>query len=329
MVLAWVDTARDDSAEGCPVLQQALAPHRRQEAAFTYPANYSSSASYTEGRTLVKPSMRCPNHVMGCQSHNDSSGGQGLFSDGFARREYADVVWGGEEGFSPSSTGDHPQVERPKHLFVGLQRDKSAGWQCSCGRPELLPGLRYDELIEPDEFEESHKKHFRTFTSEFDHYRFGTFPITNREIKIWMPLRSCLGSKSVFQAVICCARPSEPPAVINLALWRSSLKRGARITYFEMGGGSCSSISNIKGLLHIHNVVQLCCIIDGNSTGQQRQPDRAISRILDPEQSSLAHLPTRVHQHSGVLVYAQCVGNVRMRSHILRGSLYPTSRCRR
>ncbi|KIM56523.1 hypothetical protein SCLCIDRAFT_1220323 [Scleroderma citrinum Foug A] len=77
-----------------------------------------------------------------------------------------------------------------------------------------------------------------------------------------------------------------------------------------MGGGSCSSISNIKGLLHIHNVVQLCCIIDGNSTEQQRQP-------------------TRVHQHSGVLVYAQCVGNVRMRSHILRGSLYPTSRCRR
>jgi len=28
VVLAWVDTTRDDSTEGCPVLQQGLASHR-------------------------------------------------------------------------------------------------------------------------------------------------------------------------------------------------------------------------------------------------------------------------------------------------------------
>ncbi|KIM65702.1 hypothetical protein SCLCIDRAFT_1212120 [Scleroderma citrinum Foug A] len=52
---------------------------------------------------------------MGCLSDDDSSGGQGLFSHGSARRQYTDVVWGGEEGFSSSSAGNHPHVERPKH----------------------------------------------------------------------------------------------------------------------------------------------------------------------------------------------------------------------
>ena len=38
-------------------------------------------------------------------------------------------VRGGEEGFSSSSAGNHPHVERPKHLRVGLQRNQCAGWQ--------------------------------------------------------------------------------------------------------------------------------------------------------------------------------------------------------
>ena len=40
-------------------------------------------------------------------------------------REYAiaNVIWGGEEGISPSSARDHPLVKRPKYLCVsGLQR---------------------------------------------------------------------------------------------------------------------------------------------------------------------------------------------------------------
>ncbi|KIM60630.1 hypothetical protein SCLCIDRAFT_937894 [Scleroderma citrinum Foug A] len=69
-----------------------------------------------------------PCDVMGCRSDDDSSGGQGLFSDGSAGREYADAVWGREEGFSPSPTGDHPHVERPKHICVGLQHNNGANW---------------------------------------------------------------------------------------------------------------------------------------------------------------------------------------------------------
>ena len=76
--------------------------------------------------------MRCPNHVMGCQLDDDLSGGQGLFSDGSARHEYANAVWGGEEGFSPPSAGDHLHVERPKHLCLGLQPNKCVGWQYPC-----------------------------------------------------------------------------------------------------------------------------------------------------------------------------------------------------
>ena len=69
---------------------------------------------------------------MGCRSDDNSSGGQGLFSDGSAGREYADVVWGGQEGLSPSSAGDHPHLERPKHLCMGLQLNRE-DWQYPCG----------------------------------------------------------------------------------------------------------------------------------------------------------------------------------------------------
>ena len=78
---------------------------------------------------------------MGYQSDDDLSGGQGLFSDGSAGCEYANVVWRGEDGFSPSSARDHLYIERLQHLCVGLQRNKSADWQYSCGRSELLSGL--------------------------------------------------------------------------------------------------------------------------------------------------------------------------------------------
>jgi len=76
--------------------------------------------AYTDGWTFRKPTVRCSNHVVGGQSDDDSSRGHGLFSDGSAGREYADVVWRGEEGFSPSSAGDHPHVERPEHLCMEL-----------------------------------------------------------------------------------------------------------------------------------------------------------------------------------------------------------------
>ena len=63
----------------------------------------SLSTAHTEGRTFLKTSVRCSNHIMGCRSGGESSGGLGLFSHGFAGCEHADVVWGGEEGIPPSS----------------------------------------------------------------------------------------------------------------------------------------------------------------------------------------------------------------------------------
>jgi len=83
--------------------------------------------------TLWKPSMRCSNHVLGVQSDNDARGGQSLFADGSAGREHADAVWKGEKGISPSSAGDHPRIEQPKHLCVGLQHRQWTDWQYSCG----------------------------------------------------------------------------------------------------------------------------------------------------------------------------------------------------
>ncbi|KIM60627.1 hypothetical protein SCLCIDRAFT_937964 [Scleroderma citrinum Foug A] len=62
--------------------------------------------------------------------------------------------------------------------------------------------------------------------------RFGTFPVTNRGIQIWLFLRPIVGSDSVFQALLPCRRhPWDPPVAINLALWESN--------YYRYPGPSC------------------------------------------------------------------------------------------
>ena len=56
--------------------------------------------------------------------------------------------------------------------------------------------------------------------------QFGTFPITNRGIQIWLFLRPYEGSTSVFQAWLpCCSHPSGAPVTINVALWNSNYYR--------------------------------------------------------------------------------------------------------
>ncbi|KAL4068376.1 heterokaryon incompatibility protein-domain-containing protein [Scleroderma yunnanense] len=61
--------------------------------------------------------------------------------------------------------------------------------------------------------------------------RFGTFPITNRGIQIWMLLSPWKGSDSVFEAWLPCRYgPLGPTVSINLALWRSNYYR-----YFSPG----------------------------------------------------------------------------------------------
>ncbi|KIM64325.1 hypothetical protein SCLCIDRAFT_1213424 [Scleroderma citrinum Foug A] len=92
-----------------------------------------SSGAYIDTWTLWKPSVCCSNHVVGSLSDDNASGGQSLFAYGSAGREYTDVVWRGEEGISPSSAGDHPRIERPKHLCMELQRRQYADRQYPCG----------------------------------------------------------------------------------------------------------------------------------------------------------------------------------------------------
>ena len=59
-----------------------------------------------------------------------------------------------------------------------------------------------------------------------DDDQFGTFPITNRGIQIWLFLCPRVGSDSVFQALLPCRFcPSGPPVAIDLALWESNYYR--------------------------------------------------------------------------------------------------------
>ena len=82
-------------------------------------------------------------------------------------------------------------------------------------------------LMDHNEFIESLKDRIpeELRSIEFED-RFGTFPITNRGIQIWLFLRPYRNSRSVFQAWLPCrARPSHPSVTINLALWHSNYYR--------------------------------------------------------------------------------------------------------
>ena len=83
------------------------------------------------------------------------------------------------------------------------------------------------ELMNQDEFIDFLKGHIPDEElPSTDDDRFGTFPITNRGIQIWLFLCPYDGSKSVFQALLPCrSRPSDPPVAIDLALWESNYYR--------------------------------------------------------------------------------------------------------
>ncbi|KAL4071630.1 heterokaryon incompatibility protein-domain-containing protein [Scleroderma yunnanense] len=64
-----------------------------------------------------------------------------------------------------------------------------------------------------------------------DEDRFGTFPVTNRGIQIWMLLRPLDGFDSVFEAWLPCrSHPGFGPERIALTLWKSNYYR-----YFSLG----------------------------------------------------------------------------------------------
>ena len=89
------------------------------------------------------------------------------------------------------------------------------------------------ELMNQDEFIESLRCNIpEEVLPSIEDDRFGTFPITNRGIQIWLFLCPRVGSDLVFQALLPChSRPSDPPMAINLALWESN--------YYRHPGPSC------------------------------------------------------------------------------------------
>ncbi|KAL4069937.1 heterokaryon incompatibility protein-domain-containing protein [Scleroderma yunnanense] len=83
------------------------------------------------------------------------------------------------------------------------------------------------ELMDPDEFIQSFElaipeEELRSIEKD----RLGVFPITNRGIQIWLPLRPLNVSRSVFKAWLPCrTHPSLPLVSITLALWKSNYYR--------------------------------------------------------------------------------------------------------
>ncbi|KAL4072768.1 heterokaryon incompatibility protein-domain-containing protein [Scleroderma yunnanense] len=85
------------------------------------------------------------------------------------------------------------------------------------------------ELTDHDKFIQSLKDHISAEElHSIEEDQFGTFPITNRGIQIWMLLRPFDGSDSVFEAWLpCCINNglSNRPVRITLVLWKSNYCR--------------------------------------------------------------------------------------------------------
>ena len=103
--------------------------------------------------------------------------------------------------------------------------------------PTFFWGCDKMELMNRDEFIESLKEHIpEEELPSIEDDRFGTFPITNRGIQIWLFLCPLVGSASVFKALLPCRTyPLGPPVAIDLALWESNYYRFAGSIHHEGG----------------------------------------------------------------------------------------------
>ena len=109
--------------------------------------------------------------------------------------------------------------------------------------PKCFEHCSQMELMDHAEFIKSLKKYIPAEelpSIQEDH--FGTFPITNRGIHIWMLLNPYHTSDSVFKAVLPCRHdPHAPPAWVILALWNSNYHR-----YPMPVGSSLCTTSNVQ-----------------------------------------------------------------------------------
>ncbi|KAL4075346.1 heterokaryon incompatibility protein-domain-containing protein [Scleroderma yunnanense] len=103
--------------------------------------------------------------------------------------------------------------------------------------PSFFEDCNGMELLDRNEFIQELKQHVQEVDlPSIDEDQFGVFPITNRGIQIWMPLRPLHGSNSVFEAWLPCRVPLYPPVIITLALWNSNYYR-----YHTLEGASAMS----------------------------------------------------------------------------------------
>ena len=123
------------------------------------------------------------------------------------------------------------RMSNDQSIFVwGTGRDKENFGQTGsvlADDPSLFQDCSYIEPMDHNEFIESIGNHVpRGDLVSVDQDCFGTFPITNRGIQIWMLLRPHRSTDSVFQAWLPCRDGSSgPPVTISLALWNSNYYR--------------------------------------------------------------------------------------------------------
>ncbi|KIM61267.1 hypothetical protein SCLCIDRAFT_912893 [Scleroderma citrinum Foug A] len=88
--------------------------------------------------------------------------------------------------------------------------------------PGLFRGCSDLQTMEIDEF----MKALRVLKAKEVAERLGSFPVTNRGIQIWLPLRPCIGLPTVFEATLQCrASEAQRPVTIYLTLWKSNYYR--------------------------------------------------------------------------------------------------------
>ncbi|KAL4063530.1 hypothetical protein V8B97DRAFT_1876750 [Scleroderma yunnanense] len=89
------------------------------------------------------------------------------------------------------------------------------------------------ELMDPDEFIDALKYRIPEALHSTEADPFGTFPITNRGIQIWMLICPMDGSDFVFEASLPCrSYPLSRPVRITLALWKSNYHRYVSLDSF-------------------------------------------------------------------------------------------------
>ena len=118
------------------------------------------------------------------------------------------------------------RISNDQSIFAwGFSKDVGRTGSILADDPSCFQDCFAMELMKPDEFIESLKDEVRGLDS-VDKELPGVFPITNRGIHIWLPLRPCGDSTLVFKAGLPCrSGTSSSPVTIDLALWESNYYR--------------------------------------------------------------------------------------------------------